>query len=430
MITVDNCTFEREPLIAPFGFKGGYVSEAWQSCVRLAEADGSTHVGLGTQSVLWSDAAVFKRYSQSESNAMMFLTTSWAARRAAQRAAETGADHPIDLMNSLVPETYEQARRLTGVEDLRLTFALNALVPVDFALWVAYARRHGLTSFDDFIPDGAADGLSVRHDRLGNIPLITYGVTPEQIQDLVDEGFFFLKIKIGADPAGDGDQEAMLEWDKNRLEEIHRIAGSRSTPHTESGNLLYYLDANGRYESKDRLKRLIDHADHLGILDRVALVEEPFPEEDHIEVGDFPVPIVADESAHSVEDVVKRIDLGYSAVALKPIAKTLSITFGMIEAAHKHGVMCFCADLTVNPIMVDWNKNVAARLAALPGVKTGLVESNGAQNYRNWERMIAHHPMPDGEWVRPKHGTFHLDDTFYRTSGGILEQSEHYLDLP
>ncbi len=79
--TLENCTFEREPLLAPFGFKGAYVSEAWQSCVRLADSDGGLHVGLGTQSVLWSDATVFRRHTQSESNGLMFLTTAWAVRR-------------------------------------------------------------------------------------------------------------------------------------------------------------------------------------------------------------------------------------------------------------------------------------------------------------------------------------------------------------
>jgi hypothetical protein len=64
-----------------------------------------------------------------------------------------------------------------------------------------------------------------------------------------------------------------------------------------------------------------------------------------------------------VEDAAKRIEQGYSAIAVKAIAKTLSMTMRITQLAHEKKVPCFCADLTVNPILVDWNKNIAARLA-------------------------------------------------------------------
>ena len=48
-ITKTNCNFEREPLIAPFGFKGGYLSELWQSVVMLENDKGQSGIGLGTQ---------------------------------------------------------------------------------------------------------------------------------------------------------------------------------------------------------------------------------------------------------------------------------------------------------------------------------------------------------------------------------------------
>ena len=63
-------------------------------------------------------------------------------------------------------------------------------------------------------------------------------------------------------------------------------------------------------------------------------------------------------------------------------------------------IPCFCADLTVNPILVEWNKNVAARLKSFPGYgNLGLVESNGHQNYRNWNTMLNYHPR-DATWVQ------------------------------
>ena len=53
--------------------------------------------------------------------------------------------------------------------------------------------------------------------------------------------------------------------------------------------------------------------------------------------------------------------MGYQAIALKAIAKTLSMTLKIAKVAHDHNVPCFCADLTVNPILVEWNRAVAAQ---------------------------------------------------------------------
>ena len=55
--------FVREPLLAPFGFKGGYLSELWQVIARISTKE-HRGLGLGIQSVIWSDAAVFTSTSQ------------------------------------------------------------------------------------------------------------------------------------------------------------------------------------------------------------------------------------------------------------------------------------------------------------------------------------------------------------------------------
>ena len=91
------------------------------------------------------------------------------------------------------------------------------------------------------------------------------------------------------------------------------------------------------------------------MLERIVVLEEPFAEENTCDVRGLPVMVAADESAHSPEDVKKRIALGYRAIALKPIAKTLTVTFRMIEEAMKTHTPCFCADLTVGPYMAEIN---------------------------------------------------------------------------
>jgi L-alanine-DL-glutamate epimerase-like enolase superfamily enzyme len=424
-ITKYRCNYEREPLSAPFGFKGGYLSELWQTIAKFEAADGNIGLGLGLQSVLWSDGDVFGRFPETMGNSIMFLTTAFAMEMAKDVKWAT----PIELLDNILPQVYERSKLVADTPDLRLTFALNAMVATDNAAWLLYAQSQGISSFDELVPEAYRSGLSVKHDKLVNIPLITYNVTPEAIGKMANDGFCFLKIKVGSDPDKDGDRAKMVEWDKQRLAEIHNIVKDVKTPYTDSGYIAYYLDANGRYDSKERLMELLDYADEIGALERILILEEPFPEEMKIDVSDIPARVAADESAHSDKDALERIELGYSAIALKPIAKTVSMSLKIAKLAVERNIPCFCADLTVNPIMVDWNKNFAARLPVLPGMKIGVVESNGAQNYKNWDAMTSYHPCAGAPWISSKAGIYELDEDFYNQSGGIFQISEHYKSL-
>jgi hypothetical protein len=415
-------TFEREPLVRPFGFKGGYMTEIWQTAARLEGASGLSRVGIGTQSVLWSDAAVFAGHSEAAGNALMYAMT----ERALRLAREAGPFRtPLELLDAVLDATHEYGKAITGRPSLRRTFALNALVPVDNAAWLLYAAENGIAGFDDMVPEEFRPALAARHRQAAAIPLMAYAVPVPEIREAAAQGFFFMKIKIGQP----GTQAEMLEKDKARLSEIHGALGSVETPHTRDGRLPYYFDANGRYESKETLLRLLDHARRIGAFDRIAIVEEPFPEELEVEVGDLGVRVAADESAHTDRDAARRIDMGYGAIAVKPIAKTLSMTLRIARVAHRRGVPCFCADLTVHPILVDWNKVFAARLAPLPGLSLGLVETNGHQNYRNWEAMRRQHPCYGASWTVPAEGVFRLDDDFYARSGGIFLPSDHFVAM-
>lgn len=415
--------YEREPLLAPFGFKGRQLTELWQTVALMESDHGSVGLGLGTQSPLWSDAAVFAERGEDESNRLMYDLTSHALTLAKGKELRT----PMQLLDELLPQVHEYGKRITSNPDLRLTFALNALVAVDNAAWQLYCCENSITSFDEMIPRDVRSSLNCRHGEIACIPLMTYGVSIQDIVETVRQGHFLLKIKIGSDPDQDGDLEKMLEWDITRVRSIHEALRGFETPHTDSGRVLYYLDANGRYDTKDRLMRLIGAIEKMGALDRIVLLEEPFAEECEIDVSDIPVRVAADESAHSDEDSLRRIQMGYTAIALKPIAKTMSMSLRIAKLASEHHVPCFCADLTVNPVLVDWNKNVAARLAPLPGVKIGVMESNGAQNYRNWEAMKSYHPCAGASWIDPAGGIFRLRDDFYTHSGGIFGIGEHYL---
>jgi L-alanine-DL-glutamate epimerase-like enolase superfamily enzyme len=415
--TVDS-NFEREPLIRPFGFKGGYMSEIWQTIAYLRAASGIHKIGLCTQNVLWSDAAVFASCSESGGNALMYTLTDYALKLLKGTSFRT----PIELLDKILPEVYEYGKFVTANRHLRKTFALNALVGLDNAAWLLYAQENGLTSFDDMIPETYKPSLSHRHKQVASIPLMAYSIPISEIVEAVEQGYFFMKIKIGQP----GTQQEMLQKDMDRLSSIHKAIGNKSTTYTKNGKLPYYFDANGRYESKETLLKLLDHAKRIGAFEQIAVVEEPFPEEMEIDVHDIPVRLAADESAHTDEDARNRIDMGYKAIALKAIAKTLSMTMKIAQIAHGQKVPCFCADLTVNPILVDWNKNVASRLAPFPDFELGLLETNGHQNYKNWQMMCNYRAYDGASWTKTAGGVFNLDKNYYLQSGGILQPSPHY----
>ncbi|MFC2116572.1 enolase C-terminal domain-like protein [Bacteroidota bacterium] len=413
--------FEREPLIRPFGFKGGYMTEIWQTANFLQSTSGIKKVGLCTQNVLWSDASVFASNSETDGNALMYALTEHALQLINGRSFT----NPVDLLDEIVEEVYQYGITITANPNLRKTFALNALVGVDNAVWMLFAAENGIENFDDLIPEKYRPALSQHHKTVASIPLMAYSIPVSEIVQAVDGGYFFMKIKIGQP----GTQEEMLSKDMDRLSAIHEAIGHYRTPHTASGKLPYYFDANGRYEKKETLLKLIDHAKEIGAFEQIAIIEEPFPEELQIDVSDIPIRLAADESAHTDEDAITRIGMGYKAIALKAIAKTLSMTMKIANVAKERDVPCFCADLTVNPILIDWNKNVAARLDAFPGLGTGLLETNGHQNYKNWTEMESYHPYKDAMWRKTQDGVFNLDEDFYNKSGGVLTDSNHYMEL-
>jgi L-alanine-DL-glutamate epimerase-like enolase superfamily enzyme len=420
-ISKTSSNFEREPLIRPFGFKGGYMSEIWQTAAWIQSSSGIDKVGLCSQNVLWSDSKVFGDFSESGGNSLMYAITDYAL----QLLQGVKFESPVDLLDEILKEVYNYGKKITANNNLRKTFALNALVGVDNALWMIYAAENGITSFDEMIPEEYRPALGHHHKKVASIPLMAYSIPVSEIKEAADDGYFFMKIKIGQP----GTQSEMLEKDKARLTEIHKAIGHYRTPHTKNGKLPYYFDANGRYEHKESLLKLLDHAKKIGAFDQIAIIEEPFPEHAEIDVSDIPVRLAADESAHTDEDALKRIEMGYKAIALKAIAKTLSMTLKIANVAQKSNIPCFCADLTVNPILVDWNKNVAARLDPFPGLGTGLLETNGHQNYKNWNEMEEYHPYTNAEWRKTKDGIFEIEEDFYEKSGGVLKDSPHYMKM-
>jgi L-alanine-DL-glutamate epimerase-like enolase superfamily enzyme len=413
--------FEREPLIRPFQIKGASFTEKWTLVTSLESADGNRGIGIGGTAVLWSDPSVFFSYSEAGGNMLMASM----AERGSQIIRGESFIAPQEIIERLIPEIHEFGKKVTGNPKLTRTFVLNSLVSLDLALWNLFALENGIQTFDDLIPQECRPALRYRQDKIAHVPTVSYDYPLKNLSGLVDSGHFILKIKLGQA----GGPEEMIRKDTERMAGIHRALREKRTPFTNDGKLLYYLDANGRYPDKSSLWKLVDHAEKIGMLEQIALVEEPFPEGVTIDIADLPLRIGADESLNDLERVNERIDLGYRALAIKPAGKTLTMSFQMASAARQRNIPCFVADNACVPLLVEWNKNFEARLPPFPGLSMGILESNGEQNYKNWRALLEDHPLHGAGWIEPREGIYRLDEHFYRVSGGIFHRPGHYQDL-
>ncbi len=410
--------FEREKLIRPFGFKGGYLTELWQIASQLTAESGKTGTGIATQSVLYGDADLFASRSESEGNALMYVLVSEALRF----AKSSPFTNPVELIEKILPAVSAHGKKIAGKADLNINFIYNALVSVDNAAWLLYAAENSLTSFDAMIPQPYKQALSYKNDKIAIMYQVPYGMPAEDLRKAASDGYFVFKIKTGYP----GSQAQMLQGDIDRLTMIHDTLKNVRTNHTPDGKLIYTMDANARYEKKETLMRYLDHAKKIGAFKQIALYEEPFIETNDEEVNDVGIVIAGDESVHDEAGALRRLGQGYKAIVLKGIAKTLSVSMKLAKLAHDRNVPCLCADLTVNPILVDWHKNLAGRLKPFPGIGMGLMETNGDMNYRNWNQMLTYHPRADASWTKRTNGVFELNKDFYERSGGIFDKSPHY----
>jgi L-alanine-DL-glutamate epimerase-like enolase superfamily enzyme len=413
--------FEREKLIRPFGFKGGYLTELWQAVALLESESGKQGIGLGTQSVLYGDADLFAHHSEAGGNALMYALT----EKTLQLVKDIPFTSPVELVDTLLPQVIAEGQKITGKQDLNPNFVYNALISVDNAAWLLYAAENKIKDFDSMIPQQYRQALSHHNTKIAIMYQVPYGMPVEEIKKAVQQGYFVIKIKSGQP----GTQAEMVQKDMDRLSQIHSALKDTRTGQTKNGKLIYTIDPNARYEKKETLLRFLDHAKKIGALDQILLIEEPLAEKNEENVSDTGVIITADESIHDEKDALRRLEQGYKGMVLKGIAKTLSLSMKIARLAYQQNVPCFCADLTVNPILIDWNKNLAARLLPFPGLDMGMMETNGDMNYRNWKTMQAYHPAAGASWTQARNGVFKLNQQYYQQSGGILQPSAHYQQM-
>ncbi|PSR55525.1 L-alanine-DL-glutamate epimerase [Adhaeribacter arboris] len=420
-VTHTDSNFEREKLVRPFGFKGGYLTELWQTVSKLETSSGNSGIGLATQSVLYADADLFAAHSEAGGNALKYTLT----EKALQLVKQTPFTTPVELVEKILPEAMRLGQTITGKADLNPIFTYIALVSLDNAAWVLYAAENNFKTFDAMVPEPYRSALTSRSNKIAIMYQVPYGMPMEDLKKAAHDGYFVFKIKSG-EP---GTQAEMLQKDMDRLTLIHKTLQNFRTDHTPSGKLIYTIDPNARYQKKELFQRYLDHAQKIGAFEQILFAEEPLNEKNDENVKDLGIPIAGDESVHDEASAIRRLEQGYGALVLKGIAKTLSFSMKVAKLAKERGVPCLCADLTVNPILVDWHKNLAARVTPFPGIGMGLMETNGDMNYRNWPTMMRYNPAANASWNKVNKGVFELGKDFYDQSAGIFQPSTHYQEL-
>ena len=78
-ISCARCAYEPELFRHAFGFKGSTLSGVWQTVVAL-KSENEIGIGLGIQSVLWSDSSVFLEFGEKRGNELMFAVTEYAVK--------------------------------------------------------------------------------------------------------------------------------------------------------------------------------------------------------------------------------------------------------------------------------------------------------------------------------------------------------------
>ena len=95
------CNYEKEPLISSYGFKGSALTCLWQTAVLL-ETENATGLGLGVQSVLWSDAEAFHALGEEAGNKAMFQLTEFAVKLCEGMELTS----PFQLLDAVFPKTF------------------------------------------------------------------------------------------------------------------------------------------------------------------------------------------------------------------------------------------------------------------------------------------------------------------------------------
>ncbi|MEK6808866.1 MAG: enolase C-terminal domain-like protein, partial [Nanoarchaeota archaeon] len=260
-----------------------------------------------------------------------------------------------------------------------------AISPIDNAIWEAFADMQGISVFEclhrnysKFL-NPPRNEIRVLH-TVGGGDIIYNSEVKESYKDGVpqtleawikEEGLSAFKIKLKGNPDADSD----------RIERIYALANDIP----DLRYFRYSLDANESYDIT-RLKKLMDWLSKKPFFGALLFVEQPLSryskEQIPESIKEYGKPIVADESLVRVDDVYSVYNLGYTGIALKPIARGYSVTFQQIPIASNLGMYLTVQDLTSNNEALRIHLDFARRI----GSSEDCVEANARQYVSTQDR--------------------------------------------
>ncbi len=225
--------------------------------------------------------------------------------------------------------------------------------PIDESLFTTVA------TFVDVSPSGTA-GVDMALHQLTTMPephcdvatSITVSADSAEAMtaaalDRIDAGFSVLKLKLGVDPAGD-------------LQRLSRVVRA------VEGRAQVWVDANQGW-SFDETMAIIDAAVAIGVAPQ--MLEQPvsalaFTELSAI-AGRVPMPVTADESARSVDDIRRIVDVGSIAAINIKLMKFGGPTGARsaVDAAREGGLDVLVGSMMEHPESVAAAVRFAATLA-------------------------------------------------------------------
>lgn len=257
----------------PFGIAGGAQEVARNLLVELGFDDGTRGIG----------------------EAAPFPAVNGETREDAVRTLEAARDKLIGL-------ELEPWRRSTQSASEHLKPAPSALCAFETAWLDALTRRLGISLFAFF---GGAEP-----ELFTDITLTTGSLehTEQQAQSAAERGFRTLKLKVGGAP---------LRHDLERLHRAAEIAPEAS----------FVLDANASMSSEEAIRMVRALSEPLR--ERLLLFEQPTAADDLVglfKMRQAGITVAADESARSLADLEKIIDMGAADVLNVKIMKTGLVT--------------------------------------------------------------------------------------------------------
>ena len=398
--------FTREQSRTPLKFGGVVMDSAWLCHVRVVVENRRGQEGEGWGAIFLSDVWGWpsSRVGHAEREDLMVqLVTAWCRRLGEVRDFA----HPIDLFWELEPEletlTHGLCRDAGAAEEMPRLNALICASAADAAVHDAFGNAAGIDTYLGYGPGHMDHDLSrwLGPSYAGRYVEEFLHPLPEQVDafHLVGGMDKLSENEITADDPDDGlpvslDQwiryEALrclkvklvgtdLEWDLNRLLEVHRLARTEQS-RLGVDELWLTADTNEMCDTPQYMVELLVRLkeQNRAAFDSLLYVEQPCERDlrrrmlDMTELRQIK-PVIVDEALSSLEDLELALELGYSGLALKT-CKCQSAELVLASRAAAAGVPFAVQDLTNPGIALLQSAGLAGRLQTIRGV-----ESNSRQ---------------------------------------------------